>query len=203
MAAFLGWRDVNPTNPGRRRRSDSCLAGAQHSRASALAGRRRALVLPVRSDRVFACGLDTGARTPEPVPPPKPHYHEDALRAGVAEILTVSLAEAVGPVVDAAGVAIDPGTLVPTMSGCDGGGVRAQLELSFSTADNAASVERVPGAWDSAGYAPDRAMQTDLRSSERLRVASITIHDKTTIDGLVHVAMRSARSSTAATGALG
>ena len=152
-------------------------------------------VLPARTDAAFACGLSTGARTPEPVPPTPAAYDEAELRAGVSEMLAATLATAAAPVVDAGGVEIDPVAIAPTMSECESGGLRAGLGLEFATADNAASVRKILSLWDAAGYAPDRAMQTDVRYSERLPVRSISIHDKTTIDGLIHMSILSACSS--------
>jgi len=153
-----------------------------------------ALVLPVRTGQDFACGLSTGARTPEPAEAPVPSYDEAALRAGVAEMLSASLAAAEGPVLDAAGIPIDLGALVPSMSTCEGGGTQLGIGLEFSTADNAASVRRILGVWDAAGYEPDRAMQNDMRYSERLPARSLSIRDTTTIDGLVRMSIISACS---------
>ncbi|GAB3617035.1 hypothetical protein GCM10027416_15920 [Okibacterium endophyticum] len=65
------------------------------------------------------------------------------------------------------------------------------LTLDFHTADNARSLERILNAWDAAGYAPDRAMQQDIRYSGSLPVEMMSIRDATSIDGLIHMQITS------------
>ena len=91
--------------------------------------------------------------------------------------LTVDAAE--GTAVDATGSPVRP----PAASElpCDG---TTGVELVFATDDNAASYAAILGAWSAAGYAPDRAMQEDIRDDGTVRLSA---RDRTTIDGMLHL----------------
>lgn len=99
----------------------------------------------------------------------------------------VSQAAAVGPVTDTNDVAVNLAAVVPKSAACGDSGSEASVQLDFRTGDNAQSLDRILAAWDSAGYAPDHAMQEDLRYSATLPIAKMIIRDSTTIDGLIHM----------------
>lgn len=130
--------------------------------------------------------------TPSPAPTPaatSPEQIEDAVRTMIA----ASFDAAGGEVRDATGIETDAGTLSIPFASCDvPGAERAEVSLQFATADNARSLTRILEAWDDAGYLPDRAMQSDIRYSETLPIAQMTIRDRTTIDGLLHMTITSA-----------
>jgi hypothetical protein len=87
----------------------------------------------------------------------------------------------------AKGAVVNLAEIVPRSAACGDSGSQGSAQLDFRTGDNAESLARILAAWDSAGYAPDRAMQLDIRSSATLPVATMTIRDSTTIDGLIHL----------------
>lgn len=146
--------------------------------------------LPKLSDRTFACGISTHARTPQPQSP-SPTAPMSDMQSSIREMVGVSLAATVGPVRDDKGDPIDPQAIAPVSSTCDAGGVRVEIALEFETADNASSLTRILSAWDAAGYARDRAMQEDIRYSESLPIERMAIRDSTSIDGLIHMKITS------------
>lgn len=126
----------------------------------------------------------------EPIPPretPPPQFTAQSVRPAIQEMAAVSQAAAVGPVTDANDVAVSLAAIVPMAVACGDSGSEASVQLDFRTGDNAQSLHRILAAWDSAGYAPDHAMQEDLRYSATLPIAKMTIRDSTTIDGLIHM----------------
>jgi hypothetical protein len=128
----------------------------------------------------------------EPTPlrqTPPPQFTAQYVRSAIQEMAAVSLKAAVKPVTDANGAAIDLAEIVPKSAACEDSGSRVSAQLDFRTGDNAKSLDRILAAWDSAGYAPDRAMHLDIRSSATLPVGTMTIRDSTTIDGLIHLSL--------------
>lgn len=126
----------------------------------------------------------------EPTPPrqtPPPQFTAKYVRSAIQEMAAVSQKAAVAPVTDVNGALVDLAEIVPTAAACEDSGSQVSAQLDFRTGDNAKSLDRILAAWDSAGYAPDRAMQLDIRSSATLPVATMTIRDSTTIDGLIHL----------------
>lgn len=162
-----------------------------YSAAPVSTDRRPDFELPALRDRSHVCGVSTGARAPSPTPSPVPEYDLDDVRIGVDEMVNASLAAAVSPIYDPVGSPFDPDDLAPTSTGCGDGGSRIEVALDFATADNSASLVRILRAWDAAGYSPDRAMQLDLRDSDSLPVARMSIRDSTTTDGLIHMQITS------------
>ncbi|WP_146185380.1 hypothetical protein [Microbacterium sp. HMWF026] len=102
-------------------------------------------------------------------------------RAEVLAMATTALDTAVGPATDSAGspLAVPSATDLP----CDG---TTGLDLSFATADNAASYAAILAVFDAAGYAADRAMQEDLRFNGVVRLSA---RDRSSIDGLLHLSL--------------
>ena len=150
-----------------------------------------AFTLPKLDDRTLPCGVSTGARTPSPSPPSPPVYGADEIRRGVEGMLAASLTAAVGPVLDSAGNGIDPGQVPLVSTACGDNGSRVEVALDFKTTDNAASLEGILHAWDTAGYSPDRAIREDIRYSDVLPVQLMRVHNSTTVDGLIHMRISS------------
>lgn len=143
-------------------------------------------------DRAVAAVENTPAVVPaEPEPSPSPLLTAEAARNGLRAMIAVSLAAAVGEAHDEDGSSIDAAEVVLTSAACGERGTQLEATLEFSTDDNAASLERILAAWDAEGYAPDRALHVDIRWSESLPVAVMTIRDATTIDGRIHLQVRS------------
>ncbi|MFK4760715.1 hypothetical protein ACI3KS_07250 [Microbacterium sp. ZW T5_45] len=132
--------------------------------------------------------------TPTPTPTPtRAVVRQDQIVDAVRTMIAASFDAAGGEVRDATGNELDAATLSVPLAPCDVPGTeRAEVSLQFATADNARSLTRILEAWDDAGYLPDRAMQSDIRYSETLPVAQMTIRDRTTIDGLLHMTITSA-----------
>lgn len=136
------------------------------------------------------CEPEAGSAPLGMLPSPAPSTPPVAdSRASLQEMLAVSVVAAVAPVVDAAGRAIDLPGLTPISTACAETGAQLGTALSFRTPDNAQSVRQILAVWDAAGYAPDRAMQEDIRYSNTLPVARMSIRDKSTIDGLIHMSL--------------
>lgn len=132
------------------------------------------------------CGLAGG----EPVVPTTAPWRSDAdeepsesapsdTRERVAAMAALTVDTVEGTAVDAAGSPIR----VPKAAelACDG---TTGVDLTFATADNAASYAAILAAWTAAGYASDRAMQEDIRSDGAVRLSA---RDRTTIDGMLHL----------------
>lgn len=132
------------------------------------------------------CGLAGG----EPAVPSADPWHPDPdegpiesvasdTRERVAAMAALTVDAAEGTAVDATGSPVRP----PAASElpCDG---TTGVELVFATDDNAASYAAILGAWSAAGYAPDRAMQEDIRDDGTVRLSA---RDRTTIDGMLHL----------------
>ncbi|MBD3941897.1 hypothetical protein IF188_09345 [Microbacterium sp. NEAU-LLC] len=79
---------------------------------------------------------------------------------------------------------------------CNEAGSRLTASLQLATGDNADSLTAILGAWDAAGYLPDRVMQEDIRDSTTLPIERTSIRDRTTIDGLPHLEVMGACSAT-------
>ena len=105
----------------------------------------------------------------------------------VSKMVRLSLDAAVGAVVAADGRPVDAGVIIPEMSACGEARTKLSVTLSVRTEDNARSLQRILAAWTAAGYATDRAMQSDIRYSDSLPVESLTIRDSSTIDGLIRL----------------
>ncbi|WP_336647699.1 hypothetical protein [Microbacterium sp. MMO-10] len=149
-----------------------------------------AFFLPKLAGHTRACGLSTGARPPVEESPP-PSYTRAELRAGVEDLSLASLEAAVGLVRDRTGARLDPESVAVEQEGCDEEGAQFVAALEFETDDNAASVMGILQRWDAAGYSRDRAMHEDLRYSETLPVATMSLRDTSTIDGLIHMRLTS------------
>lgn len=121
-----------------------------------------------------------------PLATPTPFTADDS-RAGITEMVNTSFDAAVGPVTDASGSTLSPDSIAPIATACGETGSQLSLSVAFKTQDNARSLAQILHAWDTAGYAPDRAMQEDIRYSESLPIARMSIRDRTTIDGLIHM----------------
>lgn len=155
------------------------------------------LSLPAIVDRVPSCGyaptsLDTPPGSTEPTTPTEV-LTPTSVDAAIDQLLDDSLTAAAGTPVDASGTPIDASTAERSLVPCvDGSGVQHHVDLELRTDDNATSVAQILGVWDDAGYAPDRAMQEDIRYSETGPVARLTMRDTTSIDGFVRMTITSA-----------
>ena len=131
------------------------------------------------------------APIPSPSPAPDRLTVDDA-REEMLVMLSTTIDAAAAPVTTADGSPpiVDPGQL--RAAPCGEVGSRLALTTELATADNAASLVAILAAWDAAGYLPDRAMQEDIRYSTALPVERLSIRDKTTIDGLIHLSIQSA-----------
>jgi len=159
-----------------------------------------AFTLPKVTGRGFTCGLARpaavqGAPAPTPAVPVPPTIVES--QQSIQEMAAMSLDAAVGVVKDGNGQAFDLAAVPAMSAACDETGARVTLTLAFQTADNSASLGRILAAWDKAGYLPDRAIQEDIRYSDTRPVETMSIRDKTTIDGLIHMQITSRCSTTA------
>jgi len=123
----------------------------------------------------------------DPGPTPPPTFTATNVRAAIQKMAAVSQTAAVGPVTDAEGGPVTLAEAVPVAAACQDSGSEVRVTLDFRTGENARSRERILAAWDAAGYAPDRAMQEDLRYSRTLPIASMSLRDSTTIEGLIHM----------------
>ena len=152
-----------------------------------------AFTLPKVTGRDFTCGLVRpavqGAPAPTPSTPTPPTIEES--QQSVKLMAAMSLGAADGVVQDENDQVFDLDAVQATSAACDGSGARVTLTLAFQTADNAASLARILAAWDTAGYLPDRAIQEDIRYSESLPTEKMSIRDRTTIDGLIHMQITS------------
>ncbi|MFK3678018.1 hypothetical protein ACI2IP_09805 [Microbacterium sp. NPDC090218] len=147
--------------------------------------------LPVLEDRTPRCGLTAaGVTTPIPTTPsaePAPVTVE-SIEGDMREIVGASLAASSGAVVDASGAPLEASALSLSSVPCaEGPGSRREVQIAFRTDDNARSLERILAVWDQAGYDSDRAMGEDIRYSESLPVARMSVKDTSSIDGLIHL----------------
>jgi hypothetical protein len=147
---------------------------------------------PVRLERLVeranaAVVNGPAVEPPSPRPSPPPTFTSTEVRAAIQKMAAVSQAAAVGPVTDATGVPVNLAEAVPVAAACQDSGSEVTVTLDFRSGENARSRERILAAWDAAGYAPDRTMQEDVRYSRTLPVASMSLRDSTTIDGLIHM----------------
>lgn len=130
----------------------------------------------------------------EPQPPAEPEPEPITVRGARVEMtrmLQATLDAAVPPVVDENGDPITIDDVEIRASACDEQGSKLGAALTFSTGDNAGSLAGILGVWDRAGYLPDRAMQEDLRYSTTLPLERMSIRDKTSIDGYIHIEIAS------------
>jgi hypothetical protein len=74
---------------------------------------------------------------------------------------------------------------------CGESGAQYSASLAIAVEENEHASERILAAWDEAGYSPDDAMQQHFRYSESLPVERMTLRDRTTIDGLIHLTFQS------------
>ena len=152
-----------------------------------------AFTLPKVTGRDFTCGLARpavqGAPAPTPSTPTPPTIAGS--QQSIEEMAAMSLSAAVGVVQDENGQVFDLDAVQATSAACDETGARITLTLAFQTADNAASLGRILAAWVKADYLPDRAIQEDIRYSDSRPVETMSIRDKTTIDGLIHMQITS------------
>lgn len=161
------------------------------------AGGASPIVLPVFNDSRRECGMSSpaGLRSssePTPTITPTPLRLED-VDVAVRDLVADSFAASVGVVVDGAGAPIDASAAVPISASClEGDGVQREIILDFGTGDNARSVSQILDVWTAAGYDADRAMQEDIRYSETLPVARMSIRDRSSIDGMLHMTITSA-----------
>lgn len=147
---------------------------------------------PARLDRLIEranAAIENGPAVSPPYagPPVPPLFTAQDTRSAIRKMADASQIAAVGPVTDTDGVAVSLAETVPKSAACNDSGSEVSVNLDFHTGDNAQSLDRILAAWDKAGYAPDRAMQEDIRYSATLPIASMTIRDSTTIDGLIHL----------------
>lgn len=160
-------------------------------------GGARPLSLPVLTDSERRCSV------PDPVglrdsPDPSPTSAQSPLSMGevdaaIRDLVPASFAASIGKVVDGSGVPIDSSAVIPITAPCPAGvGTRQELSIAFSTDDNARSLAQILGVWDAAGYDSDRAMQEDIRYSETLPIERMSMRDKSTIDGMLHMTVVSA-----------
>ncbi|MBB2975792.1 hypothetical protein FHX49_001359 [Microbacterium endophyticum] len=110
----------------------------------------------------------------------------------MTRMLRATLEAAAPPVVGENGAPLTVDQVEVDAASCGEDGSQLSAALTLSTGDNAASLSAILGAWDRAGYLPDRAMQEDLRYSTTLPLERMSIRDKTTIDGYIHIAITSA-----------
>jgi hypothetical protein len=141
------------------------------------------------------CGL-TGPRDLFPAPPstsPRAPITAESIDEGLRELLTASIDASAGAVLDASGAPIDVSGLTPVIAACaDTAGIQKELSIDFRTEDNARSLARILEVWDAAGYDRDRAMQEDIRYSETLPIERMSIRDRSSIDGMLHMTITSA-----------
>lgn len=152
------------------------------------------VMLPFVTDREPACGLEKNGRfaSPPPSEPAAAPLDSAAIDEEMRLLLKDSLDAAAGTPVDASGATLDAGSVPSTVEPCiDGAGVQQELVVEFRTDDNAESVARILRLWDGHGYDADRAMQEDIRFSVGDAVERMTIRDRSTIDGLIRMAMTS------------
>lgn len=123
-------------------------------------------------------------------PPAEPITVDDA-RAELTRMLTATFEASVSPVVTGDGAPATADSISPVASPCGDAGTRLTASVEFRTDDNAASLAAILTSWDDAGYAPDRAIQEDLRYSTTLPIARMSIRDRSTIDGLLHMEIES------------
>ena len=131
------------------------------------------------------------APIPPSAPAPDPLTIDEA-REEMLAMLSTTIDAAAAPVTTADGSppAADASQL--QAAPCGEAGSRLALTTELATADNAASLAAILAAWDAAGYLPDRAIQEDIRYSTSLPVERLSIRDRTTIDGLIHLRIESA-----------
>lgn len=125
------------------------------------------------------------APVPTPTPPP---LTADEVRARMREMIAITL-DASGTVFGADRQMLTVDSVDIVAGACNESGSALWAELSLRGEDNAAILQRILAAWDEAGFAPDRAIQQDIRYSDDDPVETMTIRDKTTIDGLVHMSI--------------
>ncbi|MFD4960679.1 hypothetical protein [Microbacterium sp. NPDC058389] len=128
------------------------------------------------------------APRPTPPPPPPPVAVDDA-REEMIRMLQATVDAAVAPVTNDDGTPLVVADTLLEASACNEGGSRLTASLSFSTGDNATSLASLLGAWDEAGYLPDRAMQEDIRYSTTLPIERMGVRDRTSTDGLIHLSI--------------
>ncbi|WES63955.1 hypothetical protein P0L94_15985 [Microbacter sp. GSS18] len=145
------------------------------------------------ANRAIAAVGNTVAIEPQPPaePEPEPITLQDA-RDEMTRMLEATLNAAVPPVVGENGDPIIIDDIEIRATACDEQGAKLWAALTLTTGDNAGSLASILGAWDRAGYLPDRAMQEDVRYSTTLPLERMSIRDKTTIDGYIHMGIASA-----------
>lgn len=154
------------------------------------------ITVPVLEGRTPTCGLQAGgtlvlpsSTTPTPEPPP---VTAAAVDADMKALIDASLSAAAETVVDASGAPVDMSALPISATPCtEGAGTQRGVRLEFRTDDNARALERILEVWDRAGYEKDRAMQEDIRYSESLPVARMSIRDTSSVDGMIHLSVTS------------
>lgn len=145
-----------------------------------------------------AIAISAAGSTPAMAPPPpEPEQSPPPLgtaeaRAELVRLARLSLEATVGPAVDAEGAVASADEPVIVSSPCGEIGAVLSMELVFSSTDPAASLASILAAWDAEGYAPDAAMQTSIRYSDTLPVASLHASDRSSIDGMLHLRLTSA-----------
>jgi hypothetical protein len=141
---------------------------------------------------MVAVGGESEVDTPV-VPTPDPDsMTTGGIRSEIGYMLGASVDVADPPVLTQSGDPVAVDRIDVVSAPCGEVGARLSVDLSFTTGDNAASLERILAEWDRAGYLPDRAMNEDVRYSMTLPLARMSIRDTSTIDGLLHMRIDSA-----------
>ena len=146
------------------------------------------LILTPYEDVYGPCGLSRPAYVPSPVAPtptPKPPLSLPDAEKVMADMYRQTQ-NVVPGATDADG---DPwAPVAPTRTACDADSMQSTVSAEFATSDNAAALARILATWDAAGFAADRAIQTDIRFDPDSGVA-LRISDRSTIDGLIHLSL--------------
>lgn len=114
----------------------------------------------------------------------------DDVRAEIRDLLDGMVEVGTAPVVTDGGERFDPSTVEISEAVCDGGS-RLRVRAAVATGDNGASLPRMVDVWTWAGYTDSIAMQKHILASDTLPIERATLHDRTTIDGLIHLTIDS------------
>lgn len=133
--------------------------------------------------------VDVWAPTPTPpAPPAPPPLTADAARTEMRSLIERSVAATGGTALGADGAELSASDIPFDAAACGETGTRLSAQFSIRADDPDAAIRRLLRIWDDAGYAPDRAMQEDIRYSETLPVERLSVRAGSPI----HVSVESA-----------
>lgn len=113
--------------------------------------------------------------TPSPDPTVPPPLTADAARAEMRSLIERSVAAAGGTPLGVDGAELAASDIPFDAAPCGDTGTRLSAQFSIRADDPDGAVARLLRIWDDAGYAPDRAMQQDIRYSETLPVERLIV----------------------------